>query len=371
MSELPAVSVEMSAVLEGAREAGDSTIEGKALTALAEVALLREGDLPKATELVDAALEALPEEGRFGALEVRGRIAWWVGDFETQERLADEALEIAQRLERKDLEAQALSELAGVYRHLQPAGRGGGDDPPRARARRGERQHRRARAGAALARHAPARARARRELGEEQLEEARSLFAEVGDAWMLGRTLNSLAWAASRAATTPRRERRLREAIRLLKPLEDRGALCESQRALAEVLIRRGRLDEAERLALEAIETVGEHDSQLAGDDDDVARARARGAGHGTRRRRRCSCDALALVDATGFRGLEVWVLTRLEEFLRSRGRERGGGRLRASAWPSSRRSPRLGRRLRQQGSSGSPDSRPRPATPRSRSPGA
>ena len=31
--------------------------EGRALTALAEVALLREGDLPKATELVDQALE--------------------------------------------------------------------------------------------------------------------------------------------------------------------------------------------------------------------------------------------------------------------------------------------------------------------------
>src|SRR5207248_2866361 len=85
LSDLPVVSVEMQRVLEEAREVGDSTIEGRALTALAEVALLREADLPKATELIDAALDALPVEGRFTALGVRGRIAWWVGDFDTEE----------------------------------------------------------------------------------------------------------------------------------------------------------------------------------------------------------------------------------------------------------------------------------------------
>src|SRR5205085_2705654 len=69
-----------------------------------------------AAALVDAALEALTEDGPFGALEVRGRIAWWVGDFEMQERMAGEALEIAQRLDRKDLEAHALHEVASAYR---------------------------------------------------------------------------------------------------------------------------------------------------------------------------------------------------------------------------------------------------------------
>ena len=92
------------------------------------------------------------------------------------------------------------------------------------------------------------------------LEESRSLFAETGDAWMLGRTLNSLAWAAQQQGDGAAEERYLREALRLLKPLEARGALCESQRALAEVLSRKGRLDEAERIALEATLTVGEHD---------------------------------------------------------------------------------------------------------------
>ncbi len=117
MSDLPTVSVEMQRVLRLAREAGDSTVEGKALTALAEVALLREADLPKATELVDAALETLPEDGRSAALAVRGQIAWWVGDFETGQRVAEEALELAQRRGRKDLEAQALNDLWKTYRH--------------------------------------------------------------------------------------------------------------------------------------------------------------------------------------------------------------------------------------------------------------
>ena len=43
----------------------------------------------------------------------------------------------------------------------------------------------------------------------------------------------------------------LAEAIRVLKPLGDRGTLVESQRLLAQVLLGQGRLDDAERFALE------------------------------------------------------------------------------------------------------------------------
>jgi len=158
------------------------------------------------------------------------------------------------------------------------------------------------------------------QLGEPNLEEARSLFAEVGDAWMLGRTLNSLAWAAEQRGDDAAAERQLREAIRLLKPLEDRGALCESQRALAEVLIRRGRVDEAERLALEAVETVSEHDlSSVATTKMSLGLVRA---AQGLDEEAQALLES-ALAEATGrFRGIEVWILSRLEEFLRSRGRE-------------------------------------------------
>jgi class 3 adenylate cyclase/tetratricopeptide (TPR) repeat protein len=320
MSDLPTVSVEMTSVLEGAREAGDSTIEGKALTALAEVALLREGDLSKATELVDAALEALPSEGRFGALEVRGRIAWWTGDFETQERMVDEELEIARRLERKDLEAHALEQLAGVHRHL------GRMDEAEETLRRGlelaeESDSIVARAQALHSLGSLRLERRETAIGKEQLEEARALFAEVGDGWMVGRTLNSLAWAAELQGDDAGAERLLREAIRLLKPLEDRGALCESQRALAEVLVRRGRLDEAERVALEAIETVAEHDvSSRATTAMSLGLVRA-AQGKDAEAEAQL-LHALELVESTGFRGLEVWVLSRLEDFLRERGRD-------------------------------------------------
>jgi predicted ATPase/class 3 adenylate cyclase len=320
MSDLPAVSIEMQRVLDGAREAGDTTVEGKALTALAEVALLREGDFPKATELVDGALEVLPENGRFGALEVRGRLAWWVGDFEMQERMAEEALEIAQRLERKDLEAAALNELSSAYRQQRRL-----DEAEDAIRRSLEfAQESGSIVAQAQALHSLGTLHLERretQLAEQHLEEARALFAEVGDAWMLGRTLNSLAWAAEQRGDDHAAERQLREAIRLLKPLEDRGALCESQRALAEVLIRLGRLDEAERLALEAVQTVGEHDlSSRATTTMSLGLVRAAQGKHAEAKE--LLERALTELDGTGFRGIEVWVLSRLEAFLRERGHE-------------------------------------------------
>jgi len=320
MSDLPAVSVEMRQVLDAARAAGDSLVEGKALTALAEVTLLRDGDLPQATEFVDAALEVLPPDDRFMALRVRCQLGWWVGDFETQERTAEEALELARRLERKDLEAQALNDLANAYR-LQY---------------RLEEAEELVVHGLELAEESGsivARANALNQLGcfrldqnepeqaEPLLQEARQLFAEVGDAWMLARVLNALAWAAEQEGDDAKAEKMLREAIRLLKPLEDRGSLCESQRALAEVLIRQNRVDEAERIALEAVETVGEHDlSSRATTTMTLGLVRA--AQGRDDEAEELLQEALGYVDATGFRGLEIWILTRLEEFLRKRGRD-------------------------------------------------
>jgi tetratricopeptide (TPR) repeat protein len=321
MSDLPAVSVEMRRVLEEARAAGDATIEGRALTALAEATLLREADLPKARELIDAALEALPADGRFTALGVRGHIAYWVGDFETQERAGEEALEIARRLERKDLEAQALNDLAaGAYRNQQ-------------RLDEAEEFLQRARDLAEESGSIVARAEALHSLGvlhldrhewsagEQLFEEARVLFAEIGDAWKLGRTMNGLAAAAEGHRDYAGAERLLREAIRLLKPLGDRGALCESQRGLAEVLIRENRLEEAERVGLEAVETVGEHDiSSRATTTMTLALVRA--AQGRDDEAEELLKEALTILEPSGFCGLETWIMTRLEEFLRERGRD-------------------------------------------------
>jgi class 3 adenylate cyclase/tetratricopeptide (TPR) repeat protein len=320
MSDLPAVSVEMRRVLDEARTAGDSTVEGRALTALAEVALLREADLPKATELIDAALEALPEDGRFTALGVRGRIAYWLGDFDTQEQLAEEALEIARRVERKDLEAQALNDLASAYKHQRRL-----DEAEKLLTRGLELAEE---SGSIVAKAEALQSlgslhldRGENDEGERLLDQSRELFTEVGDAWMLGRTLNGLAQAADQRGEFAKAERRLREAIRVLKPLEDRGALCESQRALAEALIQQNRLEEAERVALEAVETVGEHDLSSRATTTMtlglVRAAQGRDAeGEALLR------NALAMLEPSGFYALETWIMSRLEQFLRERGRD-------------------------------------------------
>jgi class 3 adenylate cyclase/tetratricopeptide (TPR) repeat protein len=328
MSDLPAVSVEMNRVLDGARQAGNATLEGKALTALAEVSLLRDADLPKATELIEAALEALPKEGRFNALEVRGHIAHWLGDGDKHEAVADELLMIAKSLDRPDLEAHALNELAVVYRQQNRL-----DQALDVL----DRAVQLAEASGSIV----ARAQAFHSLGlveldreesvegERHLEQSRELFMEVGDSWRLGRTLNELARAAEQQGDDAKAERLLREAIRVLKPLEDRGSLCESQRGLAEVLVRRGRLDEAERIALEAIETVGEHDfSSRASTAMTLGLVRA--AQGRDEEAEELLIEALAYVEETGFRALEVWVLGRLEQFLRERGRDEDAARYRA-----------------------------------------
>jgi ATP/maltotriose-dependent transcriptional regulator MalT len=57
-----------------------------------------------------------------------------------------------------------------------------------------------------------------------------------------------------------RAEELVREAVRMLTPLGDRGYLCESQRLLAQILVRRGKVEEAERYALAAVATVGAQD---------------------------------------------------------------------------------------------------------------
>ncbi len=85
---------------------GDSRIEGRALTALAQVALYRDADNDCARELAGRALAVVEETddvGRFDALEVLGTVCWWEGDLDEVERLATERLAIAERIGRADL----------------------------------------------------------------------------------------------------------------------------------------------------------------------------------------------------------------------------------------------------------------------------
>ena len=260
MSEFPVVSPEMQEVLRLAREAGDRDLEARALVALAEVSIFREGDVSRGEELAREALEvAERDESKVFALEVLNTVAWWRGRLTEGEGYAQEQLEIARRLGRADLESEALLSLAGIYTSRQE------DD-------RAEPLIERAKALAEESGSLTARAHAYMESGElygwrhrddealEEYERARELFAEVGAATHLARTMLRIATIVRRAGDLEEAEKLAREGIRILKPLEDRGTLCEVQRFLAEVLLEQGKLDEAELYALKAVETVGPQD---------------------------------------------------------------------------------------------------------------
>ena len=263
IADLPAQAVEMERVFADATEAGDKRLQGLALTALADNALLREADLPRGRELVEQALVLLEDgkpEDRYEALSTRARIGWWLGDLDDDERWIGKALEVAKEIGRKDLEANAADELASsaiARLDLDRAGRLVAEALELA-----EESGNITALGWALV--SQARIDALRGLLDEAtagLGQAEDLFSQSGNAWALARVSNHHGWVERRRGDLVAADRRFRDAIRILKPLEDRGTLCESQRGLAQVLVARGKIDEAERYALESRETVGPHDT--------------------------------------------------------------------------------------------------------------
>jgi tetratricopeptide (TPR) repeat protein len=312
----------MEEVYRAAAEAGEDSIHGRALTALAHVALLREADLPLARERAERALSVLPEDdipGRFDALSMLGQMAWWLGDLETDERYARTALELARKAGRKDLESEASHRLAQAYLARLEVDEA---EPLIARA-----EELAAESGSISARGSARNARGklltlRGELDDAEtvLEEAKALFEEAGSAWPVASALNGLAWIAARKHDLQRAERLFRESIRILKPLEDRGTLCESQRGLAEVLVAQGRLEEAERVALESRKTVGPNDNSSRATTR-VALALVRHAQGREDEAEGLTREALDIIAPTGFLATRVEVLRALVQFLRARGR--------------------------------------------------
>ena len=323
MDDMPAVAREMEAVRAEAAQTGDRGLEGRALTALADVTLFRDGDLPRARELGEQALAVLDESdpaARFDALEVRAWPSWFMGDLEDSERLSREALAVAQEAGRKDLEALALEQLANVHRAQLEL-----DETEelltQALALAEE-------SGAIVSRawvfhtwSSVYELRGHLEQAETASAEATRLFSEAGAAWGTARSLTNSGWISRRTGNVERAEKQFREAIRLLKPLGDRAALCESQRGLAELLLERGRVDEAERFALEARETVGPHDvTSVATTTAALGLVRA-AQGHYEEAEELLE-TAVATVAETGFKEVEREVLGPFAQFLRDRGRD-------------------------------------------------
>jgi class 3 adenylate cyclase/tetratricopeptide (TPR) repeat protein len=323
LTDYPAVATEMEVVRKGAVEAGDKRIEARAWTALAQVAISRDADLARARELTEHALNALgdtPSADRFEALDPLASIAQWVGDLGQSEEIFLEQLEIARAIDRKDLEIRALHGLSSsVYFERLELDRAA---PLVDRAAElvaetgsvlGQGWVLRARGKSALLRGEFAEA-------ERMVADAVALFSEAGGSVHQARTLMLLGEIESRKGDFKQAEKHYREGIRLLKPLGDRGTLCEVQRQLAQVLIRLGRIEEAELVALEARETVGpqDHGSRAS---TRMALGLVRAAQGRDAEAEALLREALEVLEGTELRLFSVEPLEALVEFLRERGR--------------------------------------------------
>ena len=322
IADLPAQAVEMERVFADATEAGDKRLQGLALTALAENALLRDADLPRGRELVEQALVLLEDgkpEDRYEALTVRARIGWWLGDLDDDERWIGKALEVARETGRKDLEASAADELASsaiarldldrasslVAEALELAEESGNITA----------------LGWALVSQARIDAlRSRLDEAAAALDRAEELFSQSGNAWALARVSNHYGWVERRRGDLPAADRHFRDAIRILRPLEDRGTLCESQRGLAQVLVVLKKVDEAERYALEARETVGPHDT-ISRSTTRMALGIVRAAQGRDEDAEALLREAVAVVDGKDLLLIRRELVTALAHFLRERGR--------------------------------------------------
>jgi class 3 adenylate cyclase/tetratricopeptide (TPR) repeat protein len=323
LGDYPALSNEAEQVLAEARVAADRSIEGRALNALADVALTRDADIDHGRELAEAALGVLPEDdvaGRFDALMIRGWIGWITGDLVDAKRVAKEALALARGGGRKDLESQAAQQLAEIYIARLEVGEA---EPivERAAALAEESGSLEARGRALASRGKLLTLRGEFDEADQALADAQALFEEAGAPMVLARTLNARAWLDWRRGHLDRAEKRFRESIRILKPLEDRGTLCESQRSLAQLLVQRGKLEEAERVAHEARKTVGPQD-QSSRATTRMVLGLVRAAQGRDEEAEKLLREALAIAADSGFNYVRYEVLRALAGFLRERGRD-------------------------------------------------
>lgn len=321
--ELPAASVEMEDVRVQARAAGERTVEGLALTQLAEIVLNRNADVEEARRLGLEALELLAGtrgDARSETLTLLSSVGWWVGDLESVERYTKEALEIAREAGRADLESLSLSELAAVHlARLQLARAESVLDGAAALADASGSLS--AAAWVARVRGSLHLRRGRFDDAEREFRGARGLFEEIGAASDAGRTQQLEGLAAWLGGEPDRAEQIVREAVRSLLSLQERAKVIEAQRTLAELLLAKGHVEEAERWALSAVETVGMQDAMSRANVRLVlglVRA-AQGRDEEAELLFRDAIDSLA---STDYRNSEPEALAAYSRFLRDRGRD-------------------------------------------------
>src|SRR5439155_24130338 len=116
-------------------------------------------------------------------------------------------------------------------------------------------------------------------------------------------------------------ERAFRHAVRGYVTNEDHGHLCEAERALAEALLEAGKIEEAERHALAGYSLVSSSDlTSRSATMSTLGLVRA--AQGRDEEAEQLLRDAVALLEPTDYRLLEVAALVALTRFLRARSRD-------------------------------------------------
>ena len=185
----------------------------------------------------------------------------------------------------------------------------------------GESGSMRARAGAALAYASFLSVKGELAAAETLLDEVRATSAELGVEPVAAAALAKLAWIARQRDDHRRAEKLLREALQIVATRGDRGALPTYKGGLAAALADVGKVDEAERLALEARAGAGPHDVD-AQVEATLALAAVRAAQGRDGEAEELFHATLALARDSSFPILEIDPLQRFVRFLRARGRD-------------------------------------------------
>ncbi|MBA3333173.1 MAG: AAA family ATPase [Actinobacteria bacterium] len=324
LQDWAAVEVEMAKVRDQAHEQEEPVIEALALTALGEAMLKRNGDCTEAKAIVDNALELLTGKddpvAHFDALTVRATAAGWLGEMEDTVRYMERAYVIALDAGRKDLQTLAAQALAQTHilrleldeaellltRALELAGESGSV---------------RARVGATLSYGWFLTLKGELDAAETLFEEVRASSVELGVEPAVAAALAKLGWIARLKGDLKRAEKLMREAVRITETRGDLGVLPDQQAALAETLADLGKVDEAERLALEARSNAGVRDTSAT-----VAAATALAAVRAAQGR---GDEAEVLLDAAlevaregDFKVFELEPLTRMIDLQRTAGQD-------------------------------------------------
>jgi len=331
LGDLPVVRDEMSVLAEEAAAEGARDVQTRALTALSETAASLDGELGRAEELADEALavvEADDHEGRFSALDRRARVARWVGRLAEAEEFEEQALEAARAAGRKDHEARAALQLAGIQ-----IGRMEDDKAEplidRALALAEESGSIVARASAAQSKGTLHRVRGEYEQAHGWLTKSLDLYRETASVSEIAWTSRQLAQVAWSTGNLARAEKLFRESIRLLAPMRERGTLCESQRLLAQLLLEQGRIDEAENYALAGRDTVSAEDVTSRATTR-VALAQVRAAQGRDDEAETLFREAVEVLSGSEHCRILLDVLPPYAEFLRARDREADAAELEA-----------------------------------------